>query len=78
MIYLWCLNRAAGVWKKCRHCGLQAATKAHLELCALGISSTPSGPSNLEDRLHDATTLAELQEIAADMYACIGDGPIDG
>jgi hypothetical protein len=78
MIYLWCLNRASGVWKTCRHCHLQAATKAHLELCALGIYTCHTGPSNLEDRLHDAVSLAELQEIAADIYACIGDGPIDG
>jgi len=58
--------------------GLQAATKAQLEFCALGISTITSGPSNFEDRLHDATTLAELQISAADIYACSGDGPIYG
>lgn len=41
LIYLWCLNRASGVWKVGRHCNLQEATKAHLELCALGLLSRP-------------------------------------
>jgi hypothetical protein len=37
---------------------------------------SPSGTTNLEDRLHDALTLADLQLIAADIHICIGDGPL--
>jgi hypothetical protein len=76
-IYLWCLNRASGLWKLCRHCHTADGTKSHLEACALGLCTVPTGPSNLEDRLFNTTSVEEMKSIAEDIHRCIGDGPID-
>ena len=76
LIYLWCLNRATGPWKTCRHCSAAGASKSHLEQCVHRWAGQPTGPSLIEDRLLEAESLPDLQAIAEDIYQCLGDGPV--
>jgi hypothetical protein len=76
-IFLWCLNRAAGPWKVCRHCRTHPGTKAHLEACALQLLGDPTGPSLLEDQLRAGLTdMHNLSNTAQLIRTCIGDTPI--
>lgn len=70
----WVLNRNAGHWIQCLHCG-QPATKSHLEACVWELPRVLNAPSHIELALSQCCSFIHLEAIVDAIVSMVGTRP---